>query len=114
MRQLRWLLLPVGAFALSNLTGCKTHIPFQVSTGGPVMKNVKVLGPTEGYASAKYFLGGLVGPVGDDSLEAAVADALSKKGGDSLISMTVDREVKTVPIFMREIRTRVTGVAVKY
>lgn len=117
MRYLRLLpLLLVAAFTIGSM-GCKTNVPYQVSVGGPLMKRVKVIGRVEGLGTARYFLGGFVGPIGDDSLKAAVADALSKKGGDSLINVTVDREVKTfipgMPI-MIEIKTRVTGLAIQY
>lgn len=95
------------------LVGCKTHVPHSVSTGGPLMKNVSTIGRVEGESNAKYYLGGLIGPIGDDSLAAAVKDALSKKGGDSLINMTVDRAVSRYP-FVMVVRTRVSGLAIRY
>lgn len=114
MKSIRWfavLSVFVAGFAFS---GCKTQVPYQVSVGGPLIQNAKVIGRVEGVGKAKYFLNGWVGPIGDDSLKAAFADALSKKGGDTLINVTVDREVYNFLGLMTEIRTRVTGLAVKY
>ena len=71
----RMWLLPLGlilALGAGSMLGCKTHIPYAVSTGGPLMKNVKVIGRVEGTGVARYYLMGLLGPIGDDSLEAAM------------------------------------------
>ena len=119
MKELRLLPLAlVLAMVGAGFTvGCKHHIPHSVSTGGPLIKDVKVIGRVEGESSASFFLFGLIGPVGDDTLKAAVQDALSKKGGDSLINMTVDRAVtQVVPRFplVLTIRTKVSGLAVQY
>ena len=114
MRQVRWMVFAAAALAVGAMAGCKSMNPLGVSAGGPVMKNVKVIGRSEGFSTARYYLMGLVGPIGDDSLEAAMTDALSKKGGDSLINVTVDREQFNVLGLMIESRTRVTGLAIKY
>ncbi len=112
----RMWLLPLGLFlalGAGSMLGCKTHAPYAMSTGGPLIKNVRTLGRVEGVSVARYYLS-IIGPIGDDSLEAAVADALSKKGGDSLINVTVGRERTSYLGFVTVIRTRVTGLAVKY
>jgi len=114
MRAIRWVALLAVVVAGISLSACKTQIPYQVSVGGPLIQKVKIIGRVEGESKARYFLGGLIGPIGDDSLKVAMADALSKKGGDTLINVTVDREIFTFLGFMKEIRTRVTGIAVKY
>jgi len=71
----------------------------------------------EGESRAHYVLG--MGPTGDDSLKAAVADALAKRGGDTLINVTVDRAVTAFPPFgagswYRAVRTFVSGTAVRF
>lgn len=106
-----------GLLAALGLTavGCTTHIPHSASMGAPVdVGNVKNIGRVEGESSAQWFL--MFGPTGDDSLKAAVADALSKKGGDALVNMTVDRSVTafphmSYPLFLK-VKTTVTGTAI--
>ncbi len=96
--------------------GCTTYIPHSASMGGVVMTNVEVLGRVEGRSRAQYIMG--YGPLGDDSLKAAVADALSQKGGDSLINITVDRSITKFPpmvggLYMA-VDTHISGTAIRF
>lgn len=80
------------------------------------MTGVEVLGRVEGQSRAHYILG--YGPVGDDSLKAAVADALSQKGGDTLINITIDRSVTKFPPMIggiyTAVDTRISGTAIRF
>lgn len=103
--------------ALPLMAGCTVYVPHSVSMGGVVMPDVKVVGRVEGTASAKYILG--FGPFGDDSLKAAVADALAQQGGDTLVNVTVDRSIMGFPhpsaaTIYKEIKTTVSGTAIKF
>jgi len=104
------LIVMAGTF----LFGCTQHIPHSASMAAPFEADVQMIGPVSGESTASWFLGM---PTGDDSLKAAVNDALSKKGGDALVNMTVDRSIRafphlSYPLFII-VKTRVTGAAVK-
>lgn len=108
--------IPLALVAAVGLTGCTAYIPHSVSMAAPVETDVQNIGSVNGESSAQWFMG--MGPTGDNSLKAAVADALSKKGGDALINTTVDRSITAFPhpawpLFL-VVKTRVTGTAVKF
>ena len=102
--------------AAVTFAGCTTYFPHSASMGGVVMTNIEVLGRVEGQSRAHYILG--YGPMGDDSLKAAVADALSQKGGDTLVNITIDRSTTMFPPYLGSIYTAVTttisGTAVRF
>ncbi|MBI4668770.1 MAG: hypothetical protein HY747_06230 [Elusimicrobia bacterium] len=111
MRKIGMLLAAGALFA-----GCTTYFPHSVSMGGVVMTDVEVVGRVEGTSRAHYIFG--YGPIGDDSLKAAVADALSQKGGDTLVNVTVDRAVTKFPPMIggmyMAVDTRVSGTAIRF
>jgi len=107
-RRVRLMLRVLLGLAAS---GCTTYHPATVSTTY-FGSQMQIIGPAEGEARASYIFG-LLGPLGDDRIEAAVKDALSKSGGDALINMTVDRAVTHYLVFLVHIRTFVSGTAVR-
>ncbi len=115
MKHLRFLPLAlVAAFAITA-AGCIQYIPHSISMPGSVDIEAKVVGRVEGYATSQVTFG--IIRTGDDSLKAAVADALSKKGGDALVNVTVDRDItffphQSYPLYIK-IGTKVTGTAVR-
>ncbi|MBI4368602.1 MAG: hypothetical protein HY547_00060 [Elusimicrobia bacterium] len=108
--------LLIAAAATTGLAGCTTYFPHSVSMGGVVLTNVEIVGRVEGMSRAHYIMG--YGPVGDDSLKAAVADALSQRGGDTIVNVTVDRSVTKFPPMVggiyESIQTTVSGTAVRF
>jgi len=70
----------------------------------------------KGYSSASYIF--LLGPIGNESLEAAIYDATKNEKGSSLSNVFVDRRVFCVPfcflpLYMQR-DTMVYGTLVKY
>lgn len=98
-----------------GLTGCTHYLPAAVSSTslGPKERPVGVV---NGISSAYYFLG--IGPSGDDSLRAAVEDALSQGKADTMVNVFVDRQVMNFPFdffpVFSLIRTSVYGTLVQY
>jgi len=96
------------------------YLPTAVSTN-PVGTNYeKPVDVVSGKSSAYYLFGGLFGPIGDDSLKAAVENALSYRRGSSLTNVFVDRKLICFPpcqwgltLFM-EVNTIVLGTVVTY
>jgi hypothetical protein len=85
------------------------------STGlGPNEKPVRVV---SGEASAYYVLG-FIGPLGDDSLQAAVEDARSQAKSDTMVNVFVDRQIMNFPFdyfaLVSRIQTRVYGTLIQY
>jgi len=115
MKYLRYVavLLAVAGF---GTIGCTSYIPHSVQMQAPVQSDtLQIIGSVEGVSNAYWFLG--MGPTGDDSLRAATADALSKKGGDALVNVTVDRQITAFPhpaypLYLN-ITTRIVGTAIK-
>jgi len=114
MRRLYALILVVGLFAVI-VSGCSYYRPYH---GAPLttLDGVKVIGSAEG-ESCQWYLFGL--PLsGEDTIRGAIADALSKSGGDTLINYSVDcRKVYPLsPFFAIVTRncTMVKGTAVKF
>ena len=103
----------LGLLALT--TGCVHYMPVAVSSAplGPKEHPVAVV---SGEASAYYFMG--FGPMGDDSLEAAVADAKGQKDSDTIMNVFVDRRLFCFPLcgfsLITQGTTRIYGTLVKY
>ena len=75
----------------------------------------KELGPVEG-SSCRHFVLAVI-PFGDGSFSKAVEDALSARGGDALINVTVTNSLYGfIPIYnvYTFTCTSVSGIAVKY
>ena len=75
----------------------------------------EALGPVEG-SGCRHFILAII-PFGDSSFSKAVDEALSQKGGDALINVTVSSSVSgTTPIYTvySFTCTSVSGIAVKY
>ena len=73
------------------------------------------LGPVEG-SSCRHFVRAVI-PFGDGSFSKAVEDALSSRGGDALINVTVTNSLYGfIPIYnvYTFTCTSVSGIAVKY
>lgn len=115
MRHFRLLMSLVVVLAAGSMVGCTKYLPHSVGMGGPVDAGATAIGRVDGRSNAYYFLG--FGPFGDDSLKAATADALSKKGGDAVVNVTVDRALiafphPSYPLYLN-VTTEVSGTAVK-
>jgi len=123
---------PLGAMArvLSvsvAFAGCTTYFPHCISTT-QLADQMDIIGAVSGESRSTYIF--IVGPFGEDSLKAAVADALAKSGGDALVNVTVDLGVTTFPFpemitnalestgyyrsLYRSNHTYVYGIAVRY
>ena len=109
MKRLYALILVLGLFAVI-VSGCTVYRPYQAAPL-TTLDGVKVIGPAEGETCQTYVFGLPVG--GEDTIRGAIADALSKTGGDTLINYTVDRKKFRAPIVSKEC-TCVTGTAVKF
>ena len=99
---------------LLALAGCTFYVPVPAHMASTqVSPDVQVVGTVEGESRASYFL--FFGPFGDSSLKAAIQDALSKRGGDAMINVSIDQSV-TVNFFgwYRAYRTMIMGTSVKY
>ncbi len=104
------LLSLAGSIALAGCTVFMPTPPQMSSTDiGP---NVQIVGTVEGESRSTNFLG--FGPYGDHSLMAAIQDALSKRGGDALINVSIDQATTSFGPFYSVNRTMVMGTAVKY
>jgi hypothetical protein len=97
-------------------TGCAYHMPIQISSTHFSPEQAEIIGTYEGVASRYYFLSLPAG--GNDSIGAAVDDALSKSGGDTLINIFADRHVFYFPFpglsIITRVQTTVRGTAIEY
>lgn len=96
--------------------GCIHYYPAAVSTN-PVGTNYeKPVDVVSGQSSAFYI--GIFGPFGNDSLQAAVEDALSFRRASSLSNVFVDRRLVCFPLcgfsIISRIDTMVYGTLVSY
>ncbi len=104
----------LSIFVFTALLGCIYHRPFQVSTTSLGPKEIPVK-TSAGSASAFYFL--FLGPFGDDSLEAAIKNAVSnEKSGnvDTMVNVFVDRKILEFPFVFKKMTTTVWGTLIRY
>lgn len=96
-----------------TLTGCTHNIGSAMSSGtlGP---NQKAVGVARGESTKNYIFGGLI-QVGDDSLEAAVRNALSqsKIPAQTMIGVFSDKSCANFLVFW-SCTTSVFGTAIQY
>ena len=98
---------------LVALAGCTLFIPTPPHMAATeISPNVQVVGTVEGESRANYIMG--FGPFGDNSLKSALQDALSKRGGDAVINVSVDSAITDFFGIFTIQRTMVMGTAVKY
>ena len=71
-----------AAVILFGAGGCVYYRPAVVSTNSIGTKNEVPVKVVKGYSSASYILG--LGPIGNESLEAAIYDATKNEKGSSL------------------------------
>jgi len=97
------------------MTGCVAHLPTMVSTTS-LGENEKPICMATGKASSVslWFLG----PFDDDSLRAAIKDAIGPTDADTMVNVFVDRSIFCIPfcqfplLLMRT--TQVYGTLIKY
>lgn len=95
----------IGA-ALAFIAGCTYYQPAMVSSSsinGDYERPVLV---TYGEAHA-FYLFGLVGPFGNDSLQAAIEDAMGDAPADTMTNVFVDRYITFFPLPGFSLVTRV-------
>jgi hypothetical protein len=106
----------IATFSLLALamTGCTAHLAPVVSTSFP--RNAVALGVAEGKSEADYFL--RIKMDGDDSVSAAIADALRGKDAHDLVNIVVERDLWCFPAcgfdLYRSVETKVRGTLIKY
>jgi len=105
-----------AAVILFGAGGCVYYRPAVVSTNSIGTKNEVPVKVVKGYSSASYIFG--LGPMGNESLEAAIYDAIKNEKGSSLSNVFVDRRVLCFPfpplcLYIRR-DTMVYGTLVKY
>lgn len=114
MKRMYALILVLGLFAVI-VSGCTVYRPYQ---GAPLttLDGVKVIGPAEGETCQTYLVG--LPLAGEDTIRGAIADAVSKTAGDTLINYSVDKKDMAIPSVVLPIVTRhctcVKGTAVKF
>jgi hypothetical protein len=106
---MKLILLP-----LFFLTGCVHYYPAQVSSASMGGKYERPIQVVTGKSQADYILG--FGPFGNDSLQAALEDAIQKNIGHTLINTFVDRKIICfpacgIPLYAR-VETSITGTMV--
>ena len=111
--------LVIGVLIVGALAGCTQYIPHSLSMGGIGMPPVEVIGNVEGISRERriYLLMLPISKTGDYSLKSAVADALSKRGGDTLLNVTRDDAITRYPFLIINIidrKTVLTGTAVRF
>lgn len=97
------------------ISGCTHYRPLGMSAGTMGI-NQKAVGVTRGEAERNYFLGGLLDS-GDDSLEAAVRNALSQSSvpAQGMINVFADRNCTYyLATLWWACRTTVFGTAIQY
>jgi uncharacterized protein YbjQ (UPF0145 family) len=109
--KMKRIFLPL--FSSVALAGCTIFVPTPPQMASTeIGPNVQVVGTVEGEARSSYVLG--FGPYGENSLKAAIQDALSKRGGDALINVSIDQATTNFFGFYTVRRTMVMGTAVKF
>ena len=106
--------------ALAFITGCTVFVPPPPHMASSAVPNVEIVGTVDGESKASYLFG--FGPFGDNSLKAAIKDALSKRGGDTLTNVALDQSCTyfgagpSFPLlnFGFSVTTKVYGTAVRY
>lgn len=106
--------------AMSLLAGCTVFMPPPPHMASSEVPTSEIIGTVDGQSRAYYILG--MGPFGDNSLKAAIKDALSKRGGDTLTNVAVDQNIKFFGLgpslpFLNigfSVNTKVYGTAVRY
>ncbi len=98
------------------LPACVYHYPTAVSTTSLNGKYEKPLIVTNGESHAFYLFG--IGPIGDDSLQAAIEDAQGDAPADTMINVFIDRKATYFPFryfpIITRISTSVYGTLIKY
>jgi hypothetical protein len=110
----------VFILAFSCNPGCTVFVPPPPHMASTSIPNSEIVGVVDGESRAYYVLG--YGPFGDNSLKAAIKDALSKRGGDTLTNVAIDQSVTffgagpSLPQFNFgfSVKTKVYGTAVRY
>jgi len=96
--------------------GCVHYFPAAVSTNAVGSQHEHPVDVVAGHSSAYYI--GLLGPFGNDSLQAAVEDALSFRRASTLSNVYVDRRLICFPLcyfpIISRIDTMVYGTLVSY
>ena len=106
--------------ALGLLTGCTVFVPPPPHMAATPIPNAEVVGTVDGESRAYYILG--MGPFGDNSLKAAIKDALSKRGGDAITNVAIDQSFTyfgagpSLPMYNVgfSVKTKVYGTAMRY
>ncbi|MCG2725262.1 MAG: hypothetical protein L6420_03220 [Elusimicrobia bacterium] len=109
----------ISMLSILILSGCAYYQPTAVSTNSIGGKYERPTGIAEGVASKFYFFPCYAAcSTGEDSLKAAITDALAGRNADTLANVYVDRRTIYFPhiYFPLFIRTDVivTGTLVKY
>lgn len=105
---------------VSVIAGCTVFVPPPPHMASSSIPNSEIVGTVDGESRAYYVMG--FGPFGDNSLKAAIKDALSKRGGDALTNVAVDQSVTYFGAgpalaqynFGFSVKTKVYGTAVRY
>lgn len=109
--KLKLLFLPLSSLLV--LAGCTFYMPAPPQMSSTqISPDVEVVGTVEGEARSVTVMG--FGPYGDNSLRSAIQDALSKRGGDALINVSVDQATTSFMFFYTARRTMVMGTAVRF
>jgi hypothetical protein len=98
------------------MTGCVHYQPAIVSTTSIGEQEIP-LKVTYGESSA-YYLFGILGPLGNDSLQAAIEDAQGDAPSDTIVNVFIDRQVLNFPFdylpLITRIKTNIYGTLIKY
>ena len=88
----------IAVLPILFLSGCAYYQPAAVSSASIGSQYERPVGMAEGKATRWYFFPcwGLC-PVGEDSLKAALNDALTATPGDTLANVFVDRKITFYP-----------------
>ena len=105
-----------AALALALTSGCVYYKPFCVSSTSMGPENETPVRVTTGESTAFYIFG--LGPIGNNSLEAAVEDALGDAPADSMVNVFADQSLMVFPHpaipIIKRFQTTVFGTLVKY
>ena len=102
------------------LAGCTVFVPTPPHMSSTAIPGSEIVGVVEGESRAYYIFG--IGPFGDNSLKAAIKDALSKRGGDTITNVAIDQVTTyfgagpALPQYNLglSVRTKVYGTAIRY
>jgi hypothetical protein len=105
-----------GLVVIVLLAGCTHYHPSMVSSVSLGEKFERPVDVGTGHSSAVYWFG--LGPNGDDSLKAAMEDAMLGKKADAMVNILVDRKTYcwpacAFPLYMKT-ETMLTGTLVDY